>query len=92
MNLVVVLAQTRKQEKLKATLDVVLLELELCLDFVELSVFQLAKFESVVREMNPGVVKPKLADAAEKAGLQDHFNVETVLHALEIFGRILYCH
>lgn len=92
MDHVVVGIETGQQQKFKASLDVVLSQLELCLDFVDLFVLQRSILKRVAVQTNLWVVKTKLANAPEKPRLQDHFHIQAILHALEVFCRVFHCH
>lgn len=89
---VVIGVETRQQQKFEATLDVVLSQLELCLDFVDFLVLQRCMLDRVSVQKHLGIVQAELADASEEPRLQDHLYVQRVLHALKVFCWILHSH
>ena len=92
MQVSVVLVQARYLQQLEAALDVLLPQLELRPDLVDLAMVQPAHLERVDAEVLAGIGQAQTPYRPEKAGAQDHLDVERVLHPLEVVGRVLHDH
>lgn len=92
MHCAVVWVETSKQKQFETALDVVFAQLELCLDFVDFLVFENCLFKRVQVKGDLWIVKSEFSDAPEEACLQNHFDVESVFHALKVLSGVLNRH
>jgi hypothetical protein len=92
MHCVVIRADARQEKQFKATLDVVLSKFELRLDLIDFLVLQSCQLEGLRVKEKPLTMKAELANAAEKASLQNHLDVQAIFHALKVFSWVFYSH